>query len=113
VVRDPAGLSARRQARIARIARALTRHTLPGYGAIQAALPATNALGTPPFSREHSTTMILYLFFGLRTHAAQQEAVARRLVARVLRPPPGTTAAVTGLAPAQAQTADTILAHLP
>src|ERR671915_47561 len=63
VKRDPDGLSAEEQARVARRAVALNTNEYPGLRRIAGALPVTNTLGQPPFARERSTTAITYLLF--------------------------------------------------
>lgn len=113
VERDPHGLSAREQAASVRRAVALTRGDLPGFHDIAAAIPLTNALGRPPFSRERSTTALTYLFFRPGVSARERRRLGQRLIEQDVRPPPGTFAGVTGQAPARATQADAILDHLP
>src|SRR3712207_679374 len=56
VQRDPDGMSAGEQARVACRAIALNRGDYPGLRGIGGALPVSNVLGGPPFARERSTT---------------------------------------------------------
>ncbi|HEX3691263.1 MAG TPA: MMPL family transporter, partial [Solirubrobacteraceae bacterium] len=112
VQRDPHGRSVMQQARAIRLAEQLTRHTLPGYGDILGALTVTNSLGVPPFSREHSTTMLTYLFFKPHDSAARRATIAHRLLRQHVYSPPGGIAGVTGEAPAHVQQRDVIHDHL-
>ena len=114
VQQDPRGLPAKQQVAATRLARLLTEGALPGYrGHILGALPVSNALGSPPFSRQHSTSVLTYLFFTTSDSAARRETIAERLVRqRVAAPPAGGVAGVTGEAPAQAEEAVIINHHL-
>ena len=112
VQRNPNGLPPRVQLNDVRLAQALTRGTLPGYPLIKGAIPLSNALGAPPFAREHSTTAILFLFFAPRANAFDRDSAARQLARSRLDSPPGTTVGVTGLAPAQVARQNVILDHL-
>ncbi len=104
VQRDPEGLSAGKQLDTVRLAAALTRGRVPGYSRIKGALPVTNALGAPPFSRERSTTAITFLFFDPGANAYVRTSEADRLVKRHVAPPSTKgIAGVTGLAPAQVE----------
>lgn len=113
VERDPHGLSAVQQARVVRHAAQLTRGRLAGFDDVAGAIPLTNALGRPPFSRERSTTAITYLFFRPAVSARRRKAAGERLAGEVVQPPAGTFAGVTGQAPARATQADAILGRLP
>lgn len=114
VQQDPHGLPAKQQLAATRLARLLTEGALPGYrGHILGALPVSNALGSPPFSSQHSTSVLTYLFFAPSDSAARRETIAERLVRRrVAAPPAGGVADVTGEAPAQAEEAVIINRHL-
>src|SRR5581483_4793144 len=63
VQRRPSGLSDAAQLRVVERVVNLNRHTYPGLTGIAGALAVINSFGKPPFSREHSTTAITYLFF--------------------------------------------------
>ncbi len=112
VERSAHGLSAGQQLDAVRLAEALTRGALPGYTAIKGAIPVTNALGARPFSREHSTTAMLFLFFDPSANAYRRTSEAKSLAAGYVARPPGGTVGVTGLAPAQVEREDIIVSHL-
>ena len=112
VQRDPHGLSRKDQARAIRLAERLTQHKVPGYGDILGALWMTNSLGAPPFSREHSTTMLTYLFFKAHDSAGRRATIADRLLRQHVYAPPGGIAGVTGEAPAHVEQRDVIHDHL-
>jgi putative drug exporter of the RND superfamily len=76
VQRDPDGLSAAEQARVARRAIALNRGDYPGLRGIAGALPVSNVLGQPPFARERSSTAITYLFFAPSVDRGERERLA-------------------------------------
>ncbi len=113
VERDPGGLSAERQLETVRRAGALTRHELPRFDVVAAALPLANTLGQPPFSRERSTTALTYLFFQPSVGLHRRLNVGRELVREQVRPAPSEFAGVTGQAPARAEQSDLIHDHLP
>lgn len=113
VERDPDGLSASEQAGVVRRAVLLNRHALADVDGIAGALPATNALGRPPFSRERSTTALTYLFFDPGVGQAVRVGLARRFVAYHVPARPGAFAGVTGAIPARAAQADLIGGALP
>ncbi len=113
VERDPHGLSARRQAASVRRAFAATRHQLPGVQPVAAALPMSNVLGRPPFSRERSTTALTYLFFRPDVGARRRLDAGERYISRYVRPPRGVFAGVTGQAPARAEQSQIVRDHLP
>lgn len=113
VQRDPHGLSPGEQARVARRAVALTRGEYPGLRRVAGALPVTNALGRPPFSRERSTTAVTYLFFRPSVGQDDRQRLAERLVERRIQPQDGGFAGVTGAVAARSQQADAISDSLP
>ena len=109
---DAEGLSAGTQARTAARAVDVTRGDFPGLERVAAAIPLTNALGKPPFSRERSTTGLTYLFFRPEVGQGERIALAERLAGEIERPRDGVIA-VTGTLPAREQLGDAILAALP
>jgi RND superfamily putative drug exporter len=113
VQRDGAGLSVPDQARVLRRAVALNRHELPAFRGIAGALPITNALGRPPFSKERSTTAITYLFFGPDIGQTGRNGLANLLVEAEIRPANGHFAGVTGTIPARAAQAGIVEERLP
>ncbi len=113
VQRDPDGLSATEQARVARRALALNRGEYPGLRRIGGALAVSNTLGEPPFSRESSTTAITYLFFGPQVDRDARERLAERFVERRIEPFYDGFVGVTGSVSARIQQAEQITASLP
>ena len=112
VQRDPNGLSAAQQLRAVRLAAELTAHKLRGYKDILGALTVSNALGGPPFSREHSTAVLTYLFFTPHDSAGRRTTIARRLVRQQVSAPAHGVAGVTGEAPAHVEQYEVIKRHL-
>ena len=112
VVRNPHGLSLRRQAELLRLAERLSLGRVKGFGTIAGALPLLNTLGAAPFSREHGTTALLYLYFRFSANAYRRTQVAERLVARVIGHRPGEFEAATGESPARVTRTSLITGHL-
>jgi RND superfamily putative drug exporter len=114
VQRDPGGLSAARQARVVERAADLTRHRVPGFGEIAAALPVTNVLGRSPFARERSTTAITYLFFEPDVKLDRRVGLAHDLVReRIGTGAESEVAGVTGQAAAIGEQSRVIVDRLP
>lgn len=113
VQRDPDGLSAAAQGRVVRRAVALNRGELPGLTGIAGALPFTNALGRPPFSRERSTTGITYLFFPTDIGQVGRSGLAERLVERHVTGVGDGRVSITGAVPARAEQREVIEDSLP
>lgn len=113
VQRDPDGLSPLEQARVVRRAAGINRREYPGLRQIAGALPFSNTLGRPPFSRESSTTALTYLFFRAGTHQRDRTRLARRLVDRRVEPRFDGYAGVTGAVPARVARTDLISDRLP
>lgn len=113
VQRDPDGLSAVAQARVALRAVALNRNDLQGFDRIGGALPVTNALGVPPFSRERSTTALTYLFYTPEIGSGERQDLAERLAAEQVSAPGDALVGVTGALPARAAQAEAIGDALP
>lgn len=101
VVRNPRGLSPRRQASIILLAERLSLGHVPGFEQIGGALPVVNTLGAAPFSREHGTTALLYLYFRPGVGSFGRTRIARRLVRQMIGDRAGEYAGVTGEAPAR------------
>ncbi|HET9720306.1 MAG TPA: MMPL family transporter [Solirubrobacteraceae bacterium] len=97
VVRNPHGLSTKRQLQLLSLTRKIDQHRLPAFGQIAGAVPLLDTLGYAPFSREHGTTAVLYLFFapGLSTAASNQ--TARDLITLDIGRRPGEFEGVTGV----------------
>lgn len=102
VVRNPHGLPAAREASLVALAVRLSMGRVSGYGGIAGAVPLANSLGVLPVSREHSTTVVLYLYFRPVLSSSAQTELAQRLVRRVIGHRPGEFEGVTGNIPAQA-----------
>ena len=113
VERDPDGLSAGRQADVAQRALALNDGDYPGLTSIEGALPVTNALGAPPFSRERSTTALTYLFFRPDIGPVGRTGLTERLIERRVDQSAGTFVGATGLIPARAAQGELIRDTLP
>lgn len=112
VQRDPDGLSARDQAKVAARTYALNRELYPELRGIVGALAVTNVLGQPPFSRERSTTALTYLFFHPIVGRVDQERLTNLLIENHYGPG-DSVVGVTGPLPARAAQADTIEDRLP
>ena len=113
VQRDPDGLSASQVAASARRAVALTRGDYPELRRVSGALPVSNLLGKPPFSRERSTTAITYLFFKPEVSQGDREILANRLIERRIDPRHDGFVGVTGAIAARAAQAEEIEQALP
>ncbi len=83
-----------------------------GFGAIAGALPLLNTLGAAPFSREHGTTALLYLYFRPGVSAFARTRIAERLVARQIGHRTGEFEGVTGESPARVARTELITGHL-
>lgn len=113
VQREANGLEPTEQARVVRRAIALNRRAIPGLRQIAGALPISNTLGRPPFSREASTTALTYLFFRAGTHQRDRTRIARELVQREIEPEFDGFAGVTGTVPARVARTELIGDRLP
>jgi RND superfamily putative drug exporter len=113
VQRRPVGLSLAEQARVARRAVALNRHEYPGLRRIGGAIPITNALGQPPFSRERSTTALTYLLFPPQVGREERQRLAERFVERRIEPNFDGFVGVTGAVAARSQQSEVITDSLP
>lgn len=113
VQRDPDGLSAAAQSRVALRAVELNRNGLEGFDRIGGALPVTNALGVPPFSRERSTTALTYLFYTPDVGSGERQDLAERLAAEEVSDPGDALVGVTGALPARDAQAEAIGDALP
>jgi RND superfamily putative drug exporter len=112
VVRDRRGLSLRRQAELVALAGRLSFGHVKGFRAIAGALPLLNTLGAAPFSREHGTTALLYLYFRPSMSAYSRTRIAERLVAEQIGHRAGEFEGVTGESPARVARTDLITGHL-
>jgi hypothetical protein len=104
VVRNPRGRRARRQRQLVWLAERLTPGRLAGFGGIAAAIPILNTLGTLPFSREHGTTALLYLYFGPSLDAGARTRLAQRLIDTEIGHRPHEFEGVTGVTPVRLHT---------
>ena len=75
-------------------------------------MPLLNTLGSPPFSREHGTTAILYLYFKPAASTAQRTRIAQRLVRQEIGHRVGEFEGVTGAEPAQVEESGSIKSDL-
>jgi putative drug exporter of the RND superfamily len=112
VVRNPHGLPARRQGELVSLAQRLSFGHVKGFGAIAGALPLLNTLGAAPFSREHGTTALLYLYFRPTVSARTRARIAERLVAHAIGRRPGEFEGVTGESAAHVTRTELIESHL-
>ncbi len=113
VQRDRDGLSAIEQARVARRAAAINRGRYPELRRVGGALPITNALGRPPFSRERSTTAITYLYFAPDVSRDDRQILAERFINRRIKPDYEGFVGTTGTISARAEQASLMEDSLP
>jgi RND superfamily putative drug exporter len=113
VQRDRDGLSSRELAAFARRAVELNRGEYPELKRVGGALPISNVLGKPPFSRERSTTAITYLFFLPEVSQPDAEILADRFVEQRIKPRYEGFVGVTGAIPARSAQAEEIEKALP
>ena len=113
VERNPNGLSVRDQAGAIALAAQLSRGKVRGFSLVRGAIPVTNALGAPPFSRERSTTALTYLFLDPDLNTYHRTQLAQRLADRLVHPSAGTFVGVTGQAPARVKQTSLIEDNLP
>ncbi|MEX1141836.1 MAG: MMPL family transporter [Thermoleophilaceae bacterium] len=113
VQRDADGLSPAEQARVVERAAALNTGDYPGLRGIAGALPLSNTLGRPPFSRESSTTALTYLFFTSDVHQSDRGRLAQRLIERRIEPSFDGYVGVTGAIPARVDRTELIADRLP
>lgn len=113
VQRDPRGLSPAEQRDAAGRALELNRGAYPGLTGIAGALPVTNVLGVPPFSRERSTTALSYLFYPPEIGQFGQTGLAERFVERHVAPTEEGFVGVTGALPARVAQYEAIQEKLP
>jgi RND superfamily putative drug exporter len=113
VQRRAGGLSPAAYARFSRNVAALAAGRLPGLEKIAFALPATNALGKPPFSRERSTTALTYLFFPPEVGPDERLELAHEYADRYLSRPSDKFVGITGAAAARAEQRSEIADGLP
>jgi RND superfamily putative drug exporter len=112
VVRDPRGLSLRRQGELVALAERLSFGRVKGFGAIAGALPLLDSVGAAPFSREHGTTALIYLYFRPSVSASSRTRIAERVVAQQIGHRPGEFEGVTGESPARVARTELITGHL-
>ncbi len=113
VQRNPHGLSVDAQARVLSRAVALNRGEYPGLTGIAGAIPATNAVGKPPFSREHSTTALTFLFFRPDIGPIGQAGLTKRLEMREISAPGDSLVGDTGAISARQEQASLVKGALP
>jgi putative drug exporter of the RND superfamily len=112
VQRDPDGLSAEVQARLAQRALDLRDGEASAKGAIAFALPLANTLELVPGSEESSTTAITFLFFGPDTSIGEETEAAHRFVDERYGAE-DEVVGVTGAVPARLAEWDAIASALP
>jgi putative drug exporter of the RND superfamily len=112
IQREPDGLEPIEQARALGRAYDLNARRGPERIGVLGAVPITNFLGAPPFSRERSTTAITYLFFAPETGPGERTDIARRIVERRIEPGFEGFAGVTGTLPARARVGELIVENL-
>jgi RND superfamily putative drug exporter len=113
VQRDPSGLPPAAQVATVDRAAALDRNTLPGLERIGGAIPVLNTVSIPPFTREHGTTAVTYLFYEPDVGAEERVALASRIAARAARAAPGSFTGVTGAVSAREEQSRIIADRLP
>jgi RND superfamily putative drug exporter len=107
------GLSAAAQARAVARAVALDQHRYPDLRSIAGAIPFTNTLGKPPFSRQNSTTALTYLFFDTSVSASRKLALAHRLAREHISRRGDGYVGVTGTIPARRAQGAIVTSKLP
>jgi RND superfamily putative drug exporter len=112
VVRNPHGLSTKRQLQLLSLTREIDQHRLPGFGQIAGAVPLLDTLGYAPFSREHGTTAVLYLFFAPGLSTAADNQTAQNLITLDIGRWPGEYEGVTGVTAGQEVQAQVINQYL-
>jgi len=114
VTRDPDGLPAQAQARVALQTAQLNRAELPVLRETRGYL-VPNAIGAVPFVRERSTTLLSPLLFGPDIGQTGRIDAATRFAERHVRPAVGPEpyVGVTGAIAARATQSEVIKEHLP
>jgi putative drug exporter of the RND superfamily len=101
VQRDPDGLGADAQKRVAERALAVKAGRYPDLLDLKFALPIINVRGLVPGSRETATTAITLLFFPLDVSVFDQDKLARWFTERYVRAPDDALVGRTGAVPAR------------
>ncbi|HEU4974839.1 MAG TPA: MMPL family transporter [Baekduia sp.] len=107
------GLSLEEQAGAVRLAAALTRHAVPGFRDVAAALPVSNAVGGAPFARQRSTTVVTYLFFRPDVGISRRVEAAQGLAEHHVHVREPAVVGVTGQVPALRAQQQLIIGRLP
>ncbi|HZE05147.1 MAG TPA: MMPL family transporter [Solirubrobacteraceae bacterium] len=107
------GLSAAAQARVVARAAAIDGRQYPDLTRIAGAIPLTNTLGKPPFSRQNSTTALTYLFFNTSVSASRKLTLAHRLAREHIARPGDGYVGVTGTIPARHAQGTIVTGTLP
>jgi RND superfamily putative drug exporter len=113
VQRDADGLSAAAQGRVLARAYRINRALLPGLEDIAGAIPVTNALGRPPFSRERSTTALTFLFFEPEISRTRRAELTEELRERDIARPDDAYVGATGALSARQESSALIKDALP
>jgi putative drug exporter of the RND superfamily len=109
---DPHGLSLATQTRAVQRAAAVGRHEYQDVAPIVAAVPVPNTFGIFPGARERSTTVVTFLYTSPDVTLADQQAAARRFVARHFDASDHVVG-VTGSVPARLEQGRLIMASVP
>jgi putative drug exporter of the RND superfamily len=113
VQRDPDGLSAAAQARVAERGLDASLREDPDLRGLELALPITNTLGLLPASREDSTTAITFLVMQPELSLREQDDLAHRFVSKHITNEDDALVGVTGAVPARLQEWNEIVSALP
>ncbi len=113
VQRDPSGLPPAAQVATVDRAVALNRDAVPSLERIGGAIPVLNTVSIPPFTREHDTTAVTYLFYETNVGAEERVALASRVAGRAAQLAPGSFAGVTGAVSAREEQSRIIADRLP
>ena len=113
VQRDPDGLSAAAQARVAKRALDTSLREDPDLRGLELALPITNTLGLFPSSRESSTTAITFLVMQPDLSLREQDELAHRFASKYVTEPDDGLVGITGAVPARLQEWREIVDALP
>ncbi len=113
VQREPAGLSAEAQVRIADRAKRVTADGATAESGLLGAIPIVNVDGAMSIRDEQSTTAITYLYFDPTLSFESRVDVAHDLIAADVSAADDAVVGVTGVVPARVEQASAILDSLP
>jgi putative drug exporter of the RND superfamily len=113
VARDGDGLPPGTQERTARAAQAVDAHRTPDLPGLRAALPISDAAGSPLAPGRNATTAISYLYFADSANLDERTAIAERYGERYLGGARNAVVGASGAAPARLAQYEEIRSALP